>query len=276
MAGLGDYALAAQMRDQVNRMVESTMERVRPGYRYATVVSINRTSRKCEVQYPGEAVTVMVNMGHLQPFEPGQVVRIDGRMGDRFIDDVMGPVWVDESELVMTEAEALAYPDKYEGQRFFLTDRWSWAYYSGGAFYDKPWNTAWGVIAMQVLLASSSVYSVSGNSDMVMNVAVWNSRNYRVHLVTNTIQSAAGLWTIMCTENGSTFGRFFTSDGAKILGYHYSSSLLFLPTTTQVATLRVTHTEVVGSATWQYEASATAPRQFWIEDIGPRTRLDDW
>lgn len=90
MAGFDDFNTALAMRDTIRKMVESEVQRQRPRYQYATVTAIDRVSRKCTVQFPGEAGTVVVNMGALQPNTVGQVVRIDGLAGDRFVSDVIG------------------------------------------------------------------------------------------------------------------------------------------------------------------------------------------
>jgi hypothetical protein len=85
-----DYAAALRMRDMMQQMMNTEIEKIRPRHQYATVVSFNRITRKCEVQFPGEVSTVWVNMGSIQPKLVGQVVRIDGVLGDRYIGDVLG------------------------------------------------------------------------------------------------------------------------------------------------------------------------------------------
>lgn len=90
MASFDDLSVAAQMKEVLAKLVGGTLNATRPEYRYATVVSIDRLNRRCEVQYSGEPTTAIVGMGAVQPFKVGQVVRIDGRVGDRWIQDVMG------------------------------------------------------------------------------------------------------------------------------------------------------------------------------------------
>lgn len=94
--GFGDFAAALEMRDVLQTMVQAEIEKQRPRIQYATVTSIDRVLRKCGILFPGEALSVTVNMGAVQPSAIGQVVRIDGLAGDRFISDVMGVPYVEE------------------------------------------------------------------------------------------------------------------------------------------------------------------------------------
>lgn len=87
---LDDWDFATRFRDVIVEVAESVVERVRPGHRYAKVMSIDRANRKCTVHFPGEPGDVVVPMGSIQPAQVGQIVRIAGSLGDRYIDDVMG------------------------------------------------------------------------------------------------------------------------------------------------------------------------------------------
>lgn len=91
----GDIDTALSLRDLVQRMARGAVETLRPKARYAKVTGINRGTRTCTVRYTGDDGTVTVNMGNLQPSALGQTVRIEGVTGDRYITDVMGPVYLD-------------------------------------------------------------------------------------------------------------------------------------------------------------------------------------
>lgn len=92
-----DYSTAHRARDIFRRIALKVINEERPLHRYAYVVNIDRANRKCEVQYPNESTTAIVVMGAVQPafggtidaFD-GQVVRVGGIRGDRYIEDVMG------------------------------------------------------------------------------------------------------------------------------------------------------------------------------------------
>ena len=96
MAGFDEYRLAAKTRDIIRLIVRKEINRLRPAATYGTVISINRTNRTCEVRFPEDIddETSVVGMGSIQPSEVGQTVRVGGVVGDRYIDDVMGPPYI--------------------------------------------------------------------------------------------------------------------------------------------------------------------------------------
>lgn len=89
-----DYDYALKFRNVVKQICTAEVDKIRPRIQYATVNTIDRTNRKCTVTFPGDVQPVPVNMGAIQPAFVGQVVRINGVMGDRFIEDVMGAVYM--------------------------------------------------------------------------------------------------------------------------------------------------------------------------------------
>jgi hypothetical protein len=88
---MADQAYAMKFRDLIRTLVVAELERARPKYRYATVVTIDRVNRRATVRYQPSDPPFTVNMGAVQPSAVGQRVRIDGYQGDRFISDVLGP-----------------------------------------------------------------------------------------------------------------------------------------------------------------------------------------
>jgi hypothetical protein len=85
-----DPAAAAAVRDAVRVVVSDRMEALRPAPKYATVQTIERQERRCTVIYAGEATPVTVMMGSIQPRHAGQIVRVGGPPGGRYVEDVMG------------------------------------------------------------------------------------------------------------------------------------------------------------------------------------------
>lgn len=90
MAGMSDFAFSAKMRDIVTRMVEETVDRIRPVDRYGEVDSINPAINKCGVILNGETAPILISMGSVKPVSVGSIVRVSGRTGDRYISDVIG------------------------------------------------------------------------------------------------------------------------------------------------------------------------------------------
>lgn len=95
MAGLGDYQVALRMRDLIKILVTAGIDEQRPRLQYGTVTSIDRINRKCGILFPGASGSVNINMGAIQPSAVGQIVRIDGLNGDRFVSDVMGRPFIE-------------------------------------------------------------------------------------------------------------------------------------------------------------------------------------
>ena len=87
---LQDINTAARVREAVTKIATETLEVERPRSRYATVMSIDKVSRTVTVKYPDEAATFVVRCGSVIPLSTGQVVRVSGQIGDRYVDDVIG------------------------------------------------------------------------------------------------------------------------------------------------------------------------------------------
>lgn len=88
--GFNSIHAAAGMKNYLERKVKSEIERTKPGPRDASVISIDRANKRCEVQYPGEEGTVRVPYGSVEPASDGARVRIDGPVGSRRIVEVYG------------------------------------------------------------------------------------------------------------------------------------------------------------------------------------------
>lgn len=87
-----DFATATALRAVVKQWATEVVDAIRPRYRYATVQSVNLTTRKAFVLYEGDTDAVEVSFGTIAvPEGLGQVVRIEGVVGDRYISDVLTP-----------------------------------------------------------------------------------------------------------------------------------------------------------------------------------------
>ena len=144
MSSFEDYKVALEAREVFQALILETLEEKRPGYRYATVASINRTARTATVTYPEGGDPATVAMGAVQPSVVGQVVRIEGRLGDKFIADVMGPAYI--------AAEAWLQPGT-PGQPAFST---GWANYADGNFTPIRFRKEGGVVHIVGMAARSS------------------------------------------------------------------------------------------------------------------------
>ena len=92
--GLGEWSYTARFRDAVTRLVLNLLNDHRPPPRYGEVRSIDQINNSCTVRFLGGAQDgsedVPIAMASVQPSRAGQIVRVEGLLGDRYIDDVLG------------------------------------------------------------------------------------------------------------------------------------------------------------------------------------------
>ena len=84
-----DIKSAAKMRDLIVSIARQELERLRPPYRYGTVVSVDAAARTAAVLLEGHDAPVQVSIGSHHPVMAGLIVRIGGLRGDAYVDDVM-------------------------------------------------------------------------------------------------------------------------------------------------------------------------------------------
>lgn len=91
MASFSEYPIAAAMRDAIMTICEGVVERLRPPPRYAEVVSLTgSTPDNCYVRFINETDKQLVALASVRPSRAGQLVRIEGTVGDRYVADVLG------------------------------------------------------------------------------------------------------------------------------------------------------------------------------------------
>jgi hypothetical protein len=131
---------------------------------------------------------------------------------------------------------------------------------------------AQGLKASFVSTASTTAYTTTTTTDFVLSSFVADStRNYKVLLHTEWGLSASGaLWVVKLLVDGSAAADlgFPNSTGGDINGA-VSGGHLWQPTS-GTYTLSVQAVEVSGTASLTFVADSAGPREFWVEDIGPR------
>lgn len=98
--GFAEQSKAARTQRAIVYICERVVNRMRPAPSYAEVVEIDHVARTCRVRYAVDADPVTVAMGSIMPSRPGQVVRIEGVTGDRYIVDVLGESVIAGGKLV--------------------------------------------------------------------------------------------------------------------------------------------------------------------------------
>lgn len=110
MGTFEDYSTAARMRDLFETTARGVLNRERPAPSYGTVQSIDKVNNECMVLFPGDPQAVPIPMGLLRPSWPGQEVRVEGLIGDRYISDVRNPNFAPQPEPWQLVGPGLAIP----------------------------------------------------------------------------------------------------------------------------------------------------------------------
>jgi hypothetical protein len=93
-----------------------------------------------------------------------------------------------------------------------------------------------------------------------------NTRLYVAHFISNWVTDASVTYIIDLTEDGTVIEQFDITDGNRDI----CASAVFMDPTSGSHTYRIHVTQIVGGGNVQLIGTATAPRQFWIADIGLR------
>lgn len=86
--GFADYATSAKLRDLVERISRAIVQEERPRYRYGTVSSMDYVTQRAWVEFGPNEAAVPVRCGTIYP-APGATVRVNGVIGDRYIEAVI-------------------------------------------------------------------------------------------------------------------------------------------------------------------------------------------
>jgi hypothetical protein len=161
----------------------------------------------------------------------------------------------------------------YEGQVIYQKDTDEILVYNGTA-WTRPANMPWGVAGYQNLTSvfnTTAPHTTSQDTGMTLNYVTNTSRIYKATININPYPSG-GLNTMIFSllQNGVTINVFNLSSSALDAGNSLAMALscFFIPTTNASSTYKV---QLKGTSNTQVSdySTSTAPRQFWIEDIGP-------
>ena len=100
---LGDYKVAAELRDVIARIARKVQREEHPRPTYGVIKDFDRTALTAKVLFPGSEDLISVKMGSMQPAVMDQKVRVSPVAGDLFLEDVIGPCYVDFSSFEMPE-----------------------------------------------------------------------------------------------------------------------------------------------------------------------------
>ena len=89
--GFRDYHMAGRLRETINKLAESAVDKKRPPPRYAEVRSLTGPEpNTCLVRFTNEEEDQVAALASVRPSRSGQIVRIEGTLGDRYVADVLG------------------------------------------------------------------------------------------------------------------------------------------------------------------------------------------
>lgn len=203
MATWSDSMTAQAVRDLVTQVVRSMLTTERPPVRYATVVSIDRANRKATVTYIGESTSVTVSMGSIQPLATGQVVRIGGMMGDRYIEDVLG-----DSNFGWKPGDMKMFAGAATG----VTPQVGWLVCDGSAVSRTTYADLFAVIGTKYGVGDgSTTFNLPGGTGNQVPIGIPITQNTRAANVTSAGQSAnhthtftSGVQSADHTHNGTS------------------------------------------------------------------------
>lgn len=173
---------AQAVRDLVTQVVRTMLTTERPPVRYATVVSIDRTNRKVTVTYIGESTTATVSMGSIQPLATGQVVRIGGMMGDRYVEDVLG-----DSNFGWRPGDMKMYAGAATG----VTPQIGWLVADGTAVSRTTYADLFAAIGTKYGVGDgTTTFNLPGGTGSQVPIGIPITQNTRAANVTSAGQSA--------------------------------------------------------------------------------------
>lgn len=85
---LDDLNAAARLKEVVSKIAAEVVESMYPRPKFATVVSVDLANKKVVLEYAGDATDVTVDGTQIMP-DAGGVVRVAGKEGARYVDEVM-------------------------------------------------------------------------------------------------------------------------------------------------------------------------------------------
>ncbi len=178
MTKFADLDTATRFRDLLRSVVKDVLRQERPPETYATVQTIDRVARTAVVRFPGETSDITLPMGALQPFYPGDVVRVRGLAGDRYIDQPTSALpFIPQATLYGTTAQRNAFVGMTAGQTWYDTvTKYLWVY--DGTNWIVPYPL--GRIATAQTIVNSAAFTSIIYPVTLSNISLLANRKIRV------------------------------------------------------------------------------------------------
>jgi hypothetical protein len=119
--------------------------------------------------------------------------------------------------------------------------------------------------------ATGIYYNTTYTDFEINNFQALSSRYYAVNLVADWAMDTAGRWDIYLRIDGTSYAKLGTAicNGTGINEDCITGRALWTPSDGEYD-LSVHATKAVGTSGLNLYADSATPRQFWVEDIGPR------
>jgi hypothetical protein len=160
------------MKEAIRAIASEVVEAQWPSPRYAIVQSFNPATRMAVCRYPGESVDFSLPSSGLNP-TTGAVVRVLGRSGARYIDEVVQGV--DWGSIVTLRPSTHQFTEKTDAQTSIGTSSSSPTYitstylFVASTTYDRFFDLSWFVqfAGASAVMAARPMYQIDGAGGFV-------------------------------------------------------------------------------------------------------------
>lgn len=201
--GFGDFSFGAEMRDTITKMIENTIDRVRPKYRYGVVQEASPSTMKVNVLMNGDLNPVWVNLSSVIP-SVGQTVRIEGQGTDRYVAGVVpraGEFGPTEGAIELpagTDLNDIVTPGRYLIQLAAASGVYNWPGMGIPNYYTADANNSSGSVSVARsghLTVTKLDHRIIQRADIYMSLG-------QAQAITMQRLRWAGAWSVWKIQNG--------------------------------------------------------------------------
>lgn len=128
----------------------------------------------------------------------------------------------------------------------------------------------WGVVARFEASTSQTGVGSGITTSFTVTFTADSTRLYKAVFLSGVLVSDASEWTLRVYDGTNFYATVWRENGLVALERRHAAGAALLPALSGSQTLSIRTRRDAGAGTIDFEADSTAPRQFWIEDIGPR------
>lgn len=218
-AKFSDLNTAARIKRIIESIAKTQVEKIYPRPRYGTVTAVYSALRRAAVEYPGDdSATFTLKYGSAVP-TVGSRVRVAGRAGARYIDDVLTGVDVPASGGSLpaggTDGQVLTKQSATDGDADWETPSGG----GGGAVLEAQFG--FGGLVAPTSEAMSAPYMMAGGTTFTQAIVTMSS-------------ASASAYTIRIYVDGALADTFTVAAGDGVVGSEHIETVSIVVTTGQV------------------------------------------